>query len=338
MNAFIERMRRLTNDAAHYADIMLVSGEDGPARGARYLIGRTASGLHFRIAVDRGLDITDLDYRGQPLGWHSPAGLVAPSLHAPDGEGGLGFLRGFSGFLVTCGWDHYGPARSGPADHHRYALRDRQDYPLHGRANFVPARLRHYGVEEDADGNPVIRIAGLLRQFALFAEGYDVERTITIHVVEPKVELRDRVVNIGRNRSPHRVLYHINLAYPLIDDGTVVEGVPDDPEMPSPMPPLDDGEVERFKCIPRSEWADTITVRQAAEKGGMALTVTMASPHFTHLVQWWNRFPGANMIGIEPASAAMPGLASEGGWLPDTWMEPGETREYKLVFSLSGRN
>ncbi|MFB2551928.1 DUF4432 family protein [Ensifer soli] len=330
----LRTMRRLANDLAQFADIDLVSGEDGPARGARFLIGRTIAGLHFRIAVDRGLDIADLDYRGQPLGWHSPTGLTAPGLHGTDGEGGLSFLRGFSGFLVTCGWDHYGPAREGPADHHRYALRERQDYPLHGRAHAVPARLLSYGVE--TEGEPVIRIRGRLRQFSLFAEGYDVIRTITIPVFEPKVTLEDQVTHIGRNRSPHRVLYHVNLAYPLVDDGTTIDGVPADPHMPTPMPPLSDDEVERFKCIPRSEWADTITVGQAAEKGGLSLAITMDSPHFTHLVQWWNRFPGANMIGIEPASAMMPGLASEGDFHPDAWMEPGESRTYRLVFDMGG--
>lgn len=333
MTAFTDHMRQVTNDVGQYADVMLVSGEDGPGRGARFLIGRTISGLSFRIAVDRGLDIVDLDYRGMPLGWRSPAGMVAPGLHAPDAEGGLAFLRGFTGFLVTCGWDHYGPARSGPADHHRYVLRERQDYPLHGRATAVPARLHSYGIETGPEGNPVIRIRGVLRQFALFAEGYEVEREILIHVDRPQVDLQDRVTHIGRNPSPHRVLYHINLAYPLIDDGTTVEGLPPDPEMPSPMPPLDPAEVERFKCLPRADWADTITVRQAG-KDGMALAITMDSPHFTHLVQWWNRFPGANMIGIEPASAPMPGLADEGDWHPDAWMQPGETRDYRLRFAV----
>lgn len=332
---FFSEAHRLVTDASQYADIFLVSGEDGPARGARYLIGRTISGLHFRIAVDRGLDIVDLDYNGQPLGWRSPTGMVAPGLHAPDGEGGLAFLRGFTGFLVTCGWDHYGPARSGPAGHHEYVLRERQEYPLHGRGTYLPARLVSYGVEQGADRLPVIRIVGLLRQFALFSEGYEIRREIVIHVAAPRVELNDHVTHIGRHRSPHRVLYHINLAYPLVDDGTTVTGVPADPEMPSPMPPLDDAEVERFKCMPRSDWDDTITVRQAHEKGGLGLAITMASKSFTHLVQWWNRFPGANMIGIEPASAAMPGLASDGDWEPDAWMEPGERRDYRLIFDIS---
>lgn len=335
MKDFSDLMRDVTSDSSQYADLMLVAGEDGPGRGARYLIGRTISGLHFRIAVDRGLDIVDLDFKGVPLGWRSPTGLVAPSLHAPDGDGGLAFLRGFTGFLVTCGWDHYGPAREGPADHHRYVLKQRQLYPLHGRATFIPATLSSYGLERDPDGAPVLRIRGRLRQFALFSEGYEIEREIVIHVTRPRITLSDHVVNIGRNPSPHRVLYHINLGYPLVDDGTTVDGLPHDPTMPSPMPPLDAAEVERFKCIPRHEIADTITVRQAADRGGIGLAITLASPSFTHLVQWWNRFPGANMIGIEPASAAMPGLADEGDWKPDAWMQPGESRDYRLVFDVS---
>lgn len=324
-----------TGDTSQLADLMLVASEDGPSRGARFLVGRTISGLNFKISVDRGFDIADLDYKGVPLGWRAKAGFPAPALHAPDSEDGLAYVRAFSGFLITCGWDHYGPARSGPAGHFGYGLKDRSHYPLHGRATYIPATIVAKGVDWDADGGPQIFAEAILRQTAMFGESLEVRRRISFGVTDARIRLTDTVTNVGRKRSPHRVLYHINLGYPLIDDDCIVDGVPADPTMPSPMPPLDPNGIEGFRCVERSACKDTITLTQPNVLGGLSLAITMATDTFTHLVQWWNRYPGMNVIGIEPASASMPALASAGPFEPDTWIEPGESRTYTIDFAVT---
>ena len=324
-------------DSTQLADIMLFGAEDGPARGSRFLVGRTISGLNFRIAVDRGFDLVDLDYKGIPLGWRGPTGFPAPALHAPDAERGLSKLRAFSGFLLTCGWDHFGAARSGPSTHHPYALRDGQDYPLHGRATSIPATLSSYGVDINAP-EPVVFAEAILRQAAMFGEVYEVKRRITFGILEPRVNLTDHLTNLGRNRSPLRVLYHINLGYPLVDDGCAVSGVPDHEDMPTPMPPLDPRDTEHFRCLERSDVDDTITVMQPNRPVGVALHITMLTASFSHVVQWWNRYPGMNVLGIEPASAAFPGPDEDGDWHPDAWLDPGASQTYALQFSLEECN
>lgn len=324
-----------TADPSQLADWMLLASEDGPSRGSRFLVGRTIAGLNFKIAVDRGFDIVDLDYNGIPLGWRGRSGFAAPALHAADSEDGLAFVRVLSGFLVTCGWDHFGPARTGPADHYAYGLRDRAHYPLHGRATFLPGTLLAKGIDWGAEGGPVLYAEAMLRQTAMFAETIEIRRRLAFGIGRPTVTLTDTVTNTGRKRTPHRVLYHINLGYPLIDDDCIVDGIPVDPSMPSPMPPLDPDGAELFRCVDRSSCKDTITLTQPNLRGGLSLAITMATPTFTHLVEWWNRYPGMNAIGIEPASASMPGLASDGPYTPDAWLDAGQTKVYRLEFALS---
>jgi len=320
-------------DISQVADIALYGAEDGVARGARFLIGRTLSGLNFRIAVDRGFDLADFDFRGISLGWRGTQGFPAPALHAPDGEDGLAFVRAFSGFLITCGWDHYGPARTGPQDHFAYALKTEAKYPLHGRATFIPASNISYGVDLDAADGPCVFAEAILRQTAMFGEQIEVRRRYTFGIEQPVVHLTDRVSNIGRKRTPHRVLYHVNLGYPLVDDGTIISGLPVDPRMPAICQPLELEGTEQFRVINRSECDDTITLHQPRLEGGLTFGLAMRSSNFSHVIEWYNRYPGMNVIGIEPASAAMPAV-STAPFEPDAWLEPGSSETYRLEFRI----
>ena len=105
---------------AQVAGVRLMTLGDGIERGVRMLEFRTGSGLRFTALVDRALDIADCDYKGQAIGWHSPAGFRHPGLHEYEGEDGLAFVRSFSGLVATCGLDHaLGPAEV-PADTYNY--------------------------------------------------------------------------------------------------------------------------------------------------------------------------------------------------------------------------
>ena len=91
---------------SQFAGVRLMTLGDGLERGIRMLEFRTGSGLRFTVLIDRALDIADCDFKGQAIGWHSPSGFRHPGLHEYEGEGGLAWLRSFSGLLVTCGLDH----------------------------------------------------------------------------------------------------------------------------------------------------------------------------------------------------------------------------------------
>src|SRR5258708_36168179 len=130
---------------SQFAGVRLMTLEDGVERGIRMLEFRTGSGLRFTVLVDRAFDIADCEYCGAAIGWHSPAGFRHPGLHGYEGEGGLAFLRSFSGLLVTCGLDHILFMHSDTAAHYHYPHRTSVDSSIHGRVAFIPAPLTGYG-------------------------------------------------------------------------------------------------------------------------------------------------------------------------------------------------
>ena len=71
--------------------------DDGPARGVRAFRFRTG-GLSFDVLPDRGMDLGFAEYRGTPLAWLSPNGIVAPAFHEPEGKA---WLNSFPGGLFV---------------------------------------------------------------------------------------------------------------------------------------------------------------------------------------------------------------------------------------------
>jgi hypothetical protein len=103
--------------------------QEGLAHGARALRLRTGGGLSLDVLCDRGMDLGAAEYRGAPLAWLSPTGVVAPHFRELQGEG---WLRSFGGgLLVTCGLQNVGE----PSE------RGGEELGLHGRISNTPAAL-----------------------------------------------------------------------------------------------------------------------------------------------------------------------------------------------------
>jgi hypothetical protein len=323
----VTRWREIGAHPDQRVRVSLVQGLDGPEAGARFLEGRTAAGLGFRIALDRGGDLVELTFRGRMLGWIGPGHGPVPTAPGPDGEDGLGLLRSFSGFLVTCGFDFFGPPRTGPAVHFGYGLRGRVHYPVHGRANFLPATL------EARRSDDTLTIDLRLPQASLFGTTFDIRRRWNIGIDRPTLRLTDRVENVGLTRSPFMALYHINLGHPLIETGTIIDGLPTNADMPSPLPPMQPVFAERGRFVSRAEVADRVTI---AAPRGPRLSLAFDRTAFPYVGQWWNRYSGMNCVAIEPATAAMPPLAAL-PWEPADWLEVGESRTLALDIGLEGK-
>ena len=206
-------LRRKSASLRGLADLRLVTLSDGPGTGGRLLQARTSSGLALDIALDRGADILRISFRGHQLGWHGP--VQAPHPWPPaELEYGLGFLRGFDGFLVTCGLDHHGPATETSAEAFRYPLRKTQVHPLHGRIAGSKAALRRAVTDWD---EAAIIVETSVRQASVFGEVLDLERRYVISLDVPRLSIVDRVTNRGYRPARHGMLYHVNFGYPLLD-------------------------------------------------------------------------------------------------------------------------
>ena len=193
-----QELRRKSALLKGLADIRLVTVADGPGIGGRLLEIRSPTGLSLDVALDRGGDILRLAYRGIELGWHSANSAPAP-WPTVDIENGLGFLRGFDGFLVTCGLDHHGPATETSAREALYPLRPTHVHPLHGRIMTARAEL----ISKNLDwATGKIDVALVVRQSSVFGEVLELQRHISVEMFQPRVSLVDQVINRKRHGDP----------------------------------------------------------------------------------------------------------------------------------------
>ena len=176
-----QALARHIGDSAQLFGVELVTYADGPERGVRSLRFRTGGGLEAEILVDRAMDVGAMSLFGVPLGWRSGNGFRHPWLHEHDAEGGLGWLRSFSGLMNTCGLDHIMGMAEETAEHFNYPYRAKVSHGIHGRVAFTPARLEGYGQRWE-DGRCTLYAHGRVRQVTMFGENLELERRIEAEV------------------------------------------------------------------------------------------------------------------------------------------------------------
>ncbi|MFM7009387.1 MAG: DUF4432 family protein [Betaproteobacteria bacterium] len=317
------------------ANLRLVTLEDGPTRGQRVLEMRTAHGLEAEIAVDRGFDLAALRYRGINIGWVGPSDY--PAAIDPEADAGLGLLRSFQGFLVTCGLDHHGLPAIGPADHFNYPNRKSVQYPLHGRISAIPAVLERREVDLEAP-EPHIICVGLVRQVALFGEVLELRRVIRMPIFSSTIHIEDTVTNRGSTPVRHGILYHLNVGYPMLDTANILGGI--EPLVATSFnnkPPIATPNVkETFQataptCVPDA----SITLANPAL--GLELAIKYDASSLPGLGLWRAEQSGIFALGIEPHSL----LGSvEAPFTKENrdFLLPGERRNYSLEVILSSND
>ena len=300
------------------AETRVVRVEDGPGAGGRLLEVRTPAGLTLDVALDRGGDVLRLAWRGTEIGWHSAAGAPAP-WPALEDDRGLGTMRGFDGFLVTCGLDHHGLPAETTADAFAYPPRGAMVHPLHGRIMAARAELMRRETDWEAGA---IHIRTVARQASVFGEVLELDRRLTVALHEPRLTIDDAVTNRGFRPTRHGILYHVNLGHPLLGEGTRLTGA----EWPL-RDRLDGG------ASPEDDHVEIVDVGPSPSQGvGLAnadLGIRLAlrfDPAALPVTALWRAFQsGVFALGLEPQTdlAADPPLGA------------GEARRYRLKVELA---
>ena len=335
----LDALRSKSPDLRGLAEIRLLALEDGPGRGQRLIVCRNAAGFECEISVDRGFDISAVRWRGTNLGWNGPVGGGVPA-QGLDAEDGLGLLRSFDGFLVTCGLDHFGVPATGSAEHYIYPHRQRTHWPLHGRICGVAATLRGYGIDLERE-SPILWCEGELRQAALFGEVLLLRRRIEVSLFEPGLSLRDRISNEGRRPARHGLLYHINVGYPLLDEQAALCG--DFPQwllgdFASSPPIPDDAVRERFdacRSIGSSSGVSRVGVRNPRLDGGIQMDIAYSATRLPGLGLWRAWQAGIYALGIEPHSELAPSDARYRAPSTPGFIEPGDSLDYQFDISVA---
>jgi hypothetical protein len=333
---------------SQFAGVRLMTLGDGVERGVRVLEFRTGGGLRFTVLVDRAMDIGDCEYKGQAIGWHSPAGFRHPGLHEYEGEDGLAWTRSFSGLLVTCGLDHTLSPCEVPADNYNYPGRKSVRHSLHGRVSTIPARLSGYGETWSSD-RCVLWVEGVVQQSAVFGEDLHLIRRIEADVGENSIRISDRIVNHGFYRTPHMYFYHFNVGYPLLDEGSrliapiknVVWAAHDGAGYESqqvgyrtfPAPRLDFREqVWQHELMPDPMGKASVAV--VNERLALGLEIVTVTQQLPCLYEWQHFQAGQYALGVEPSTHHALGdlAARERGEM--IWLEHSEAREYDVALNV----
>jgi hypothetical protein len=335
---------------SQFAGVRLMTLDDGVERGIRLLEFRTGTGFRFTVLIDRALDVADCEYRGAAIGWHSPSGFRHPGLHEYEGEGGLAWLRSFSGLIVTCGLDHILFMHSDAAEHYNYVHRKTVESSIHGRISTIPGRLTAYGERWEGD-ECTLYCEGVVQQSTVFGEDLHLVRRIEAKVGSNEFVLRDRVVNHGFYRTPHMFLYHINVGHPVLAEGsrylapirrTVWAAHEKDYRsqgvgyrtLPGPQPNFHEQVWQHEMAADAGSLVPVALVNDRFEGRGLGLLVESRKHEFPAQYEWQNFQEGQYALGIEPSTNHVFGkpFARERGEL--IWLDHGEERSYTTRFAV----
>ncbi len=295
-----EELHQFTSTLSQVAGIQHIELADGRERGMRAASIYTGSGFRFDVLIDRALDIGRAEYNGRPLAWLYPA-LGPLGQYEPQGNG---WLRTFGGGLVTtCGLTHFGQTE----------IDGNEPLGLHGRISNLPAQQVRTSEEWRGD-DYVLEIEGVTRQAVLFGENLSLHRKVTTRLGATSFTIEDVVRNDGFRATPHMILYHCNIGFPvvspdselIVNDESVIPrdeparaGLSRHTRFDSPMPDFAEQVFFHKPRVVDSGQAVVAIVNRSLEYG---VFIRYRAAELPCLAQWKMMGAGEYVCALEPAN------------------------------------
>lgn len=327
-----ELLRRV-GDVGQVAGVRRCVLSEGRWQGVEAVDVYTGTGFSFTVLPSRALDISAAWYKGMALAWRSPTGDVHPAYYEPEG---LGWLRSFFGGLVaTCGLANAGAP----------CVDQGQSLGLHGRIGNTPA----YAVLADGEWQGdeyAMAVRGKVRQSAVFGEDLLLTRCISAKLGESRLVIEDVVENLAWEPSPLQLLYHCNLGYPLVDEGSrmllsTAGAVPRDAE-------AEQGKEAYAACqAPAAGYKEkvyyhdlspssdgNVAVALVNDRLGLGVYIRYRKDELPRFTEWKMMGEGTYVVGLEPANCQVEGRNKdrERGILQ--FIQPGEVRRFRLEIGV----
>ncbi|NLC59528.1 MAG: aldose 1-epimerase family protein [Armatimonadetes bacterium] len=306
---------------------------DGRGAGIRVADIWTGSGLEFTVLLDRGMDLSTARWQGKSLCWRSPVGEAHPAYFEPEGTR---WLRTFGGgLLTTCGLTYAGAPSTDAGE----------DLGLHGRVSHLPAENVHVDAEWDGD-DYVVWATGTVREARVFGENVVLTRKVFTRLGENHLWIHDTVENCGFEPTEHMLLYHFNLGFPAVDEGSVLLAPTLAAEPRDAEAEQEGGEYASFHA-PRPGYKEKVYYHQMAAGAdgmvpvalvnrdlnagtGYGVYVVYSRNALPYFVEWKMLGQGTYVVGLEPSNCLVGGRAKERAEGRLQFLEPGEQREYRL--------
>ncbi len=279
---------------------------DGKAKGVEAVDFWTGTGFAFTVLPGRGMDIAWASYKGVPVGYMSKTGVVSPSYYESDG---FRWLRTFfAGLLTTCGLSNAGlPCTD------KDTLLGTEDFGLHGRitntgADNVCVR------EEWLEDHFAMSVSGRVRESRLFGENLTLTRTISTGMGESSLRIKDVVENEGFQAQPVMILYHINLGYPLLDEGSRMvcrsrsikantpEAEAEQATFDHMGPPVIGAQEKLYFHVPEGDTNGNAAAALVNEKLELGAYIRFNTRQLPYMSQWKSLCAAEYVLGIEPGN------------------------------------
>lgn len=301
---------------------------DGKAKGVSGVEFSTGSGFRFTVLPGRALDICAAEHNGRSLCWHSSSGVTAPEYYDPEG---LEWLYGFfGGLLTTCGLTHLGAP----------CVDQGQALGLHGRISNTPAE--EVCVETGWQGDEyIIGVRGKVFECSTFGPNLCLSRSIFAFLGQKRLFIHDEVTNIGHEPAPHMMLYHVNIGFPALDEGSrlIAPSLAVTPGTPQAEKGKED--YARF-CGPTAGWKEHLFFHDLAAPGDRAMAAVVnpalgfgaylayRKSQLPHLIEWKQMGKGDYVVGVEPGTNLVGGRDKERAEGRLRMLQPQETAKYDV--------
>lgn len=335
-----DAFRARVGEMGQAAGIERVVLDDGHARGVRAAILRTGSGLDAEILIDRAMDLGRVHYKGAPLAHRGAAGDVHPAFYNPDG---LGWLRTFGvGLVTTCGMQNAGAPN----------VDEGAPYGLHGGLSATPACEIAEKAEWIGD-EYVFSITGKMREITargLFGPNLCLTRTISSALGANWIKIEDEVSNDGFTPSALLILYHINVGFPIVDEGArllsaassvvardavAAPGLATHDRFEAPIPTYKE---QVFFHEMLSDAKGIVRVAISAPKRGkaerLAFVVEYPKAQMPMFSEWKQVGAGNYVVGLEPGNCSVLGRANERKQGRLRMLKPCERRRFELTLRV----
>ncbi len=240
--------------------------------------------IRFLLNVSKALDVMQLYHEGQNMSFISKNGFTARE---------IGFLRRFEGgMLYTCGLDSVG---------------GREGYELHGTIHNTPATVLRAECNEDG-----IVVEAVIRDTALFGKNLVLKRKVWTKIGDDTVHVDDELCNEGYVDENYCVLYHVNVGYPMLDDGAKV--VADVESFVSRSPWAEENKATMYEMsepkVGQEETCYFLKLKTGKaslvnEKIGKKFSVIYSKDTLPCFVEWKSMASSDYALGLEPCTTEL---------------------------------
>lgn len=240
--------------------------------------------LRFLLNVSKACDIMQLYHEGQNMSFLSKNAFTKRE---------TAFLNRFEGgMLYTCGLDSVG---------------GREGYELHGGFHNLPATVVRAECSERA-----IVVEAIVRDTALFGKNLVMKRRIVSEIGSETLTLEDTLLNEGFADEPYALLYHINVGYPMLNEGARLVAQVDRCDARTDWARQNEAtRGEMSSAVPNQEETcyflklRSPRVALVNEALGKQLIVSYSGDTLPHFVEWKSMASGDYALGLEPCTTEL---------------------------------